>query len=324
MHELKPRVFVTCVDFPSEALQLLQEKCEVLLCEQVDPTKEQVHKMVKNMDALLWFWFPSTGMDKALLDAVGPSLKAFSLISSGHEHVDMNEVKRRGIKAGFVPFVQDAAVADIGIALLLAVAKRLQEGIEIMATGTWDSWQQSFLGLDIYQSTVGIIGLGGVGKAIAKRIKGFEVARLLYSGPSKKSEAENFGAEYVSFDEILRQSDYIFISCRLNTNTKGMFNDAAFDKMKPNAILINIGRGGIIDQEALIRALEKKKIWGAGLDVMTPEPLPSDSSLLRLNNCVITPHIGSATKKTRTELAVLAAKNILAALDGKPMPLPLT
>ncbi|KAJ9581768.1 hypothetical protein L9F63_003837, partial [Diploptera punctata] len=199
----------------------------------------------------------------------------------------------------------------------------LQEGQVLLKQGNWDPLQQDFLGYQISESTVGIVGLGGIGLAIAKRIKAFDITRLLYCGPSEKPQAEEVGAEYVTFDKLLRESDYILICCRLNDNTKEMFNDSAFNKMKPNSVLINTARGGIVDHEALLRALEEGKIWGAGLDVMTPEPLPSDSPLLKFYNCVLMPHIGSSTIKTRERMAELAVENVLAPLDGRPMPLPL-
>ncbi|XP_021922275.1 glyoxylate reductase/hydroxypyruvate reductase-like isoform X2 [Zootermopsis nevadensis] len=244
-------------------------------------------------------------------------------MSAGYDHIDVEELKARGIKFGNTPYVLSAAVAEVAVLLCLATARRLHEGRLKIETNNWESYRPQWLmGQDIQGSTVGIVGFGGIGQAIAKRLIPFEVKQIIYSGHSPKPQAKEFGAVFVSFDELLRHSDFVIIVCPLNEETKGMFNEEAFNKMKPNAILVNVARGGIVDQPALYEALKQGKIFGAGLDVMIPEPLPTDSPLLSLPNCVLLPHVGSATVKTRTAMAVLAAENIIAALEGKPMPAP--
>ncbi|XP_069699593.1 glyoxylate reductase/hydroxypyruvate reductase-like [Periplaneta americana] len=323
MSPQKPRVFITCTNIAAEALQLLQEKCDIVSCTDDYPSKQQVYETVKGVDAIFWYWLPSTNVDKDLLDAAGPNLKVVASMSSGYEHMDVNEMKKRGIQVGYGPDISSPAVADMAITLLLSVVHRLREGQFKVKTGAWRWYELSYQGHEIFDSTVGIVGFGSIGQAVAKRLVGFELKRLLYCGRSKKQEAEKYSAEFVSFDELLKQSDYIIITCRLNNETRGMFNEAAFSKMRTNSVLINVARGEIVDHEALTHALLEKKIWGAGLDVTEPEPLPVDSPLLGITNCVITPHIASSTVRTKRDLAILTVQNILAALEGKPLPSPL-
>ncbi|XP_049774091.1 glyoxylate reductase/hydroxypyruvate reductase-like [Schistocerca nitens] len=316
----KPRVLVAHSDIPKKAIQLLQGRCDTIFCPGVrNPSREQLLSKIEGVDAL--FWFSKVKIDKELLDKAGPNLKVVATMSAGYDHIDVKEVKSRGIKIGITPKVLDAAVADVAMALALAVARRMPEGRQKIESKQWETSEpQWMLGQDFQESTVGIVGLGGIGQAIARRVKGFDIARLLYTGHSPKPEGEALNAEFVSLDELLKQSDFVFLACSLNSETVNLINKEALGKMKSNAILVNVSRGGVIDQEALIEALESRKIWGAGLDVMTPEPLPSDHRLLSIPNCVLLPHLGSATLKTRTNMALLTVKNIFAALDGEPLP----
>lgn len=175
-------------------------------------------------------------------------------------------------------------------------------------------------GVELKHSTVGIVGFGRIGQGVARRLNAFSVYRILYSGRSEKPEGKEIGATHVSFDDLVSESDFIIVTCSLTPQTKEMFNDAVFAKMKRSVIFINTSRGGVVDQPALQRALETGTILAAGLDVTTPEPLPPAHPLLQLKNCVIVPHIGSATTWTRGEMCILTARNIIAALDDQPMP----
>lgn len=242
-------------------------------------------------------------------------------MSVGYDHLDVNEIKKRGIKIAYTPDVLTDATAELAIALLLATSRRLVEASEEARTGGWSAWSPFWMcGPGLQNSTVGIVGFGRIGQEIAKRLKPFKPKRIIYFNRSDKpAEAREIGAERVTFDELLAQSDFISVSCALTPETKEVFNEAAFKKMKPTAVFVNTSRGGVVDQEALIKALQEKTIWGAGLDVMTPEPLPLDNPLFKLKNCVIIPHIGSACIETRTEMAILCANNIVAALQGKPL-----
>ena len=170
---------------------------------------------------------------------------------------------------------------------------------------------------------MGIVGLGRIGMAVAHRLRPFGVGDILYSGRTQKSSATEVGAKYVSFDELLSASDFVIVTCAMTPETKGLFDKTAFSKMNKSAIFINVSRGGLVNQDDLLDALKSGKIGAAGLDVTVPEPLPPTHPLLQLNNCVIFPHIGSATVETRSEMSRLTAKNILAGLQGQTMPAPL-
>ncbi|PSN52130.1 hypothetical protein C0J52_04322 [Blattella germanica] len=270
----KPRVYVTHHEVMKPAIDLLKERCEVVVNSEVPcPSREQIYNQITGFDAILWC--SKEKLDKEMLDRAGPEVKVIATMSAGYDHIDVKEIKARGIKFGNTPNVLNASVAEVAVLLCLATARRLHEGRQKI-DNTWEPFRvQWLLGQDLRGSTVGLVGFGGIGQAIAKRLIPFEVEKIIYSGHSPKPEAKEFGAEFVSFEELLRQSDFIIIVCPLNEETKEMFNDQAFDKMKSNAILINVARG----------ALEQKKIWAAGLDVMTPEPLPTDSPLLKLPNC---------------------------------------
>jgi len=169
-------------------------------------------------------------------------------------------------------------------------------------------------------ATIGIVGLGRIGFAVAQRLRSFSVGRILYSGHSTKSYAADVSAYHVSLDDLLEQSDFVIASCPLSSETENLFNASTFSLMKRTSVFINTSRGGIVNQSDLYDALTTGEIGAAGLDVTTPEPLPTDDKLLTLDNCVILPHIGSATVETRTAMSLLTARNILSALSGKPMP----
>ncbi|KAK9883395.1 hypothetical protein WA026_001569 [Henosepilachna vigintioctopunctata] len=255
------------------------------------------------------------------MSLTGPKLRVVVTMTAGYDNIDVEEIKKRGIKFGNTPGVLNDGVADAAILLILAASRRYIEGRKAIEQSLWkfELNAQWLLAQDINGSTVGIVGLGGIGLAIAKRLKGFNVAKFVYTGHREKPEGKAFGAEFVSFDELLKISDFVIASVPLTKETDQMFNAEAFAKMKKTAIFVNISRGGVVNQPDLIAALKQNKIFAAGLDVMTPEPLPSDHELLKLPNCVVTPHIGCATEKTRNKMAELAANNILKALKGEPM-----
>ncbi len=213
--------------------------------------------------------------------------------------------------------------ADLTLALILATARRLPESIDAVKSGEWSTWKPEWMtGRDLYGSTVGIVGLGRIGAAVARRLTGFD-CRLLYSGSTPKPDvAGPLHAEFVDLDTLLAESDFVSLHCPLNTATQNLVNAAFLHKMKATAILVNTTRGGVVDQAALYAALVSGEIAAAGLDVTTPEPLPTDHPLLTLPNCVILPHIGSASIATRTKMAQMATANLLAGLQGQPLPNP--
>lgn len=261
-------------------------------------------------------------VDKKLLDAAGANLRVVSTLSVGVDHLALDELKSRGIRVGYTPGVLTDATAELAVSLLLTTCRRLPEAIEEVKNGGWSSWSPLWMcGYGLSQSTVGIVGLGRIGQAIARRLKPFGVQRFLYTGRQPKpQEAAEFQAEFVPIAQLAAESDFIVVACSLTPATRGLCSKDFFQKMKNTAVFVNISRGDVVNQEDLYQALASGQIAAAGLDVTTPEPLPPSHPLLTLKNCVILPHIGSATYKTRNTMSLLAANNLLAGLRGEPMP----
>ncbi|XP_075980053.1 glyoxylate reductase/hydroxypyruvate reductase [Anticarsia gemmatalis] len=314
------QVFITRSDMPGCGVDLLKKECDVKLWPEPSPVpRSEFLKLVAGTNAI--YCALSDKIDKELLDAAGPGLKVVSTISVGYDHIDVAECRKRGVRIGYTPDVLTDATADLTLALLLATSRRLPEAIEEARTGGWVSWAPMWMtGPGLGGSTVGVVGFGRIGIAVAKRVKAFNTAKILYYNRSEKPEAKEIGAEKVSFDELLQRSDFVICCAPLVPETKEMFNKTAFEKMKNNAIFVNTSRGGTVDQNALIEALQNNTIRAAGLDVTTPEPLPLDSPLFKLKNCVILPHIGSASIEARNTMSELTAQNILGALNGSKMP----
>lgn len=311
----RPTVLVTHNNVPEAGLKILREKCDLIVLH--DFTRADILAASKGVDGILWASHEK--LNAEALDAAGPQLKSISTMSAGIEFVDIEEVQRRNIPLGYTPNVLNDAVADVVVGLAIAASRRFHEARLKIEHSEWKSHPQWLLGQDIKNSTIGIVGFGRIGSAVARRLSGFDVGRILYSGHNVKPEAENIGAKFVSFMELVEKSDFIFITCPLTNETRKMFNSEVFSKMKPTSVLINIARGDIVDQEALYDALKNYKIFAAGLDVTSPEPLPADHPLMSLPNCFIIPHLGSATVQTRNDMAKVAAINVLAGLAGEPM-----
>jgi len=313
-------VFVIRPDFAPSAMVMLKEKCDVTWYEKTDTiSREELLKRVAGQHGVFLFRF---SVDKEFLDAAGDQLKVVGSMSVGHEHIDVEECKRRNVIVGYTPDILTDAVAEMTVAILLAAARRILEGVGHVRGGTWGvKWSPFWMcGRGLANSTVGIVGLGRIGEAILKRLKPFNVQRFLYSGRSEKPSGKALGAEFVSLDQLVRESDFVIAVCALTEETRGMFDKTVFGKMKPTAMLVNVGRGGLVDQDALYEALRSGQIGAAALDVTTPEPLPKDHPLNTLDNCLIMPHVGSADEQTRIGMGELTARNILAALEGKELP----
>lgn len=317
----KPKVLITHPEVPKIAFDLLSEKFDVICNVGDPPSRADILSKIPGVDAL--FWSTKERLDKEILDVAGPQLRVVGTMSAGVDHIDVKELKSRRIPLGNTSEVLNHSVADVAVMLTLAAQRRMHEGRLQMTTNAWKFSVNWLLGQDIRDSTVGIVGLGGIGQEIVKRLKGFGVARFIYSGHREKPEGKALGANFVTFDELLRESDIIIAACPLTPETEEMFNEEAFNKMKQTAVFVNVARGKIVDQSALIKALETNTIFAAGLDVMTPEPLPTDHKLYTLPNCVLIPHLGSATIQTRNKMAEITAKNILAIFNNEPMPSPL-
>jgi len=309
--------------FPTEAMNLLEQSCQVTYHTEDKPIpKEDLLAGIKDKDGLLCLL--TDKIDSQVLDAAGSSLKVVGTMSVGTDHLDIKEMKSRNIRIGYTPDVLTAATADLAVALLLATSRRLLEGNKALKTGGWSSWDPLWLcGPGLSGSTVGIVGLGRIGEAIMCRLKPFGVSQFVYSGRSKKPDHVENGAKFVTFDQLIETADFVMVSTAFTEQMRGLFNKEVFDRMKSSAVLINISRGGIINQEALYDALKTKQIFAAGLDVMEPEPLPTDHPLTKLDNCVLIPHLGSAELQTRGLMANMTVNNILNALSGdteKKMP----
>ncbi|KAK2119991.1 hypothetical protein P7K49_001377 [Saguinus oedipus] len=229
----------------------------------------------------------SDRVDKRLLDVAGANLKVISTLSVGVDHLALDEIKKRGIRVGYTPDVLTDATAELAVSLLLSTCRRLPEAIEEVKNGGWTSWKPLWLcGYGLTHSTVGIIGLGRIGQAIARRLKPFGVQRFLYTGCQPRPEdAAEFQAEFVSTPELAAQSDFIVVACSLTPATEGLCNKDFFQKMKATAVFVNISRGDVVNQDDLYQALASGQIAAAGLDVTTPEPLPTNHPLLTLKNC---------------------------------------
>uniref|UniRef100_K7F5U5 Glyoxylate reductase/hydroxypyruvate reductase n=1 Tax=Pelodiscus sinensis TaxID=13735 RepID=K7F5U5_PELSI len=252
----------------------------------------------------------------------GPNLKIISTLSVGVDHLALDEIKKRGIRVGYIPDILTDATAELSVALLLAACRRLPEAVEEVKNGGWTTWKPLWLcGYGLSGSTVGIVGLGRIGQAVARRLKPFGVKTFLYTGTRPKPErAVEFQAQFVPLAKLAEESDFVVVTCSLTPGTEGMCNKDFFGRMKKTSVFINTSRGAVVNQEDLHQALVSGQIAAAGLDVTSPEPLPTDHPLLSLKNCVILPHIGSATFATRSAMAVQAAHNLLAGLRGERLP----
>ncbi|MGQ0848295.1 MAG: 2-hydroxyacid dehydrogenase [Actinomycetota bacterium] len=258
-------------------------------------------------------------IDLELLDAA-PALEAISQVSVGVDNIDVAACTARGIPVGHTPDVLTETTADTALALLLAVIRRLPEGQALVREGRWGRWSLDLLtGSDLHHSTVGIVGLGRIGLAVASRLSGFS-CRLLYTGPRRRPHLEaEWRIGFRSLEELLTESDHVILAAPLNEETRSLIDRRALALMKPTATLINIARGGLVDTAALAEALQSGIIARAGLDVTDPEPLPADHPLVALPNCLIIPHLGSASESTRAQMATRAAFNLAAGLEGRRM-----
>lgn len=261
-------------------------------------------------------------IDAPLLEAAGASLRVVSTMSVGYDHIDVAACRAHGVTVGNTPGVLTETTAELALALMLATARRLPEALAAVQDGSWGPWQPEWLvGLDVSGSTVGIVGMGRIGMAVARLLSGFG-CRILYASPRRNPEAEASGAQYATLETLLTESDFVTLHAPLNEQTRHLINRNTLRCMKPDAILINTSRGGLVDQDALHEALQDGTIAAAGLDVTTPEPLPTNHPLLSLPNCVVLPHIGSASRATRRRMALLAVDNLIAGVSGQPLPHP--
>jgi glyoxylate reductase len=247
-------------------------------------------------------------------------LKVISNMAVGYDNIDIPAASARHIPVGNTPGVLTDATADFAFTLLLAAARRVVEAARYVREGQWKTWGPStLLGVDLVGATLGIVGYGRIGKAVARRAAGFNM-RILYHDPGLSAVDPSLPGMPVDFETLLREADFISLHTPLTPETRHLINQHAFSLMKPNAVLVNTSRGAVVDQAALYQALQAKKIFAAALDVTDPEPLPLDSPLLTLDNLIVAPHIASANRTTRARMSAMAAENLLAGLRGERLP----
>ncbi|NPV65995.1 MAG: D-glycerate dehydrogenase [Anaerolineae bacterium] len=315
----RPRVFITRV-IPEEGLALLRDACMIDLWEdELPPPYDILQRRTAEADGLLCLL--SDRIDAALLEAA-PRLRVISQMAVGYDNIDIAACTAHGLPVGHTPGVLTETTADFAFALLMAAARRIPEAERYARAGRWKTWGPTLLlGRDIHGATLGIIGMGRIGQAVARRARGFAM-RLLYTDRAEVPEAAALGAEYRPLDALLAESDFVSLHVPLTPETFHLIDARALSLMQPTAILINTARGPVVDHMALYHALTGGQIAAAALDVTDPEPLPPDSPLLRLDNCLVVPHIASASVATRGRMAVMAAENLLAGLRGERLPHP--
>ncbi|MFB5661437.1 2-hydroxyacid dehydrogenase [Alteribacillus sp. HJP-4] len=313
---MKPYVFITR-RMPDEIIEKLEETCTVSMWEkQEEPVpQERLEEEIKQADGL--FCTVTEPIDRPLIESA-ENLKVIATMAVGYNNIDVEAAAEKDITIAHTPGVLSETTADLTFALLMAAARRLPEGIETIKNNEWKTWSPFFLtGQDIHHATLGIIGMGRIGEAVAKRGTGFDM-EIIYHNRTRKQEAEEkLGARYVEMDELLKTSDFICVMTPYTKDTHHLIDREAFKKMKNTAIFINSSRGGIVDEEALYEALKNGEIRGAGLDVFEGEPVGADHPLLSLPQVTALPHIGSASESTRMAMADMTANHILQVLSGK-------
>lgn len=314
----RPRAFVSREIF-SDAYKMIEAEADTELWEdELPPPRDTLLSKVEGINGLLCLL--TDKVDTELMDTAGPQLKVISQIAVGYDNIDVSEATKRGIAVGNTPEVLTNTTADAAWALLMAAARRIGEGERAVRGGEWRTWHPlHYLGQDIYGATLGIIGMGRIGYEVARRSAGFNMNVLYYDIARRKDLEAKFPMQHVDLDTLLRKSDFVSLHTVLNETTHHLIDYEALSKMKSTAIVVNAARGPVVDHEALYKALKDGQIAGAGLDVTEPEPIPQDNPLLTLNNCVIVPHLASASYKTRGEMSRIAAQNLINGMKGEKL-----
>ena len=296
---------------PQEIVEIIEKVCLVEMWAQEDTPipRELLLTKIQDIDGL--FCLLTETIDEEVLEKA-QNLKVVSNMAVGYNNIDIEAAKQRGIIVTNTPGVLTETTADLTFALLMATSRRLIEASNYLRNGEWKTWSPMQLtGQDIFGATIGIVGMGRIGEAVAKRAQGFDM-KVLYHNRNRKPEVEDMlGVEYVELDRLLQQSDFVVIMTPFSKETVDLISERELSLMKPTAVLINTARGGIVNEDALYNALKNNKIWAAGIDVFETEPVQLDHPLLTLPNVVALPHIGSASIKTRLRMAELAADNLI-------------
>jgi lactate dehydrogenase-like 2-hydroxyacid dehydrogenase len=316
----KPRVFVTRV-IPEGGLKLVREACNAeIWSDELPPPRSVLLERVQGVEGLLCLL--TDRVDLKVLEAAGSGLRVISNFAVGYDNVDVESATGHGIPVGNTPGVLTETTADMAFALLMAGARRIVEGADYVRAGEWRTWgPMLLLGHDVHGATLGVVGLGRIGQAVARRATGFGMKLLFYDPHCDQKAGEALGAEPCrALDDLLAEADFVSLHVPLTESTHHLIDARALTTMKPTAVLVNTSRGPVVDSDALYDALVAEKIAYAALDVTDPEPLPGDHKLLSLPNCLVVPHIASASWATRTRMATMAAENLLAGLRGDRLP----
>lgn len=309
-----PYQVLTNTPLSDQIMAMLQDSCDVYLWSDVKGNEE----IMDRIEGFFVYGHPI--IDGTVMDTM-PSLRVISNFGVGVDHIYLQDAQERGIVVGNTPNLVDGATADLTFALLMAIARNLIIGDRYARSPAFTAYDPKILhGYEVHGTTLGIIGLGNIGKQVARRASGFDM-HVLYHNRNRAEDAEaELDVVYAPLDELLATADFVTLNVPLTPETKGMIGRKELQTMKSTAFLINVARGGVVDHDALVEALENEWIAGAALDVTQPEPLPRDHPLLTMNNVVIAPHLGSATRQTRYNMARRTADNLLAGLEGKPLP----
>jgi glyoxylate reductase len=299
---------------PDELAAMLAADCDVHVWPSDDVA---LAPLLERADALFTYGHMPT--DGALMDRM-PRLKIISNFGVGVDHIDLEAARQRGIPVGNTPDVLDGATADLTFALLLAAARNIVVGDRYARSAAFTHYDPRILmGREVHDATLGIVGMGKIGRQVARRASGFDMSVLYYNRRRDPQAEAELGVTYATLSELLGRADFVTLNVPLTSETRGLIGRDELAQMKPNAILVNAARGGVVDHTALLLALEQGQIAGAALDVTEPEPLPRDHPLLRMDNVIISPHLGSATMETRQRMAELSVANLLAGLRGDPL-----
>ena len=316
-----PRVFVTR-ELPGELFAALRADADFELeiwSGDFPPPQDDLLERVRGVDGIVCLI--TDRIDEAVLEAAGPQLRVVSQMAVGVDNVDVAACTARGIAVGNTPGVLTETTADLVWALILATARRVVESAAFVERGDWRTWGPLLMaGVDVHDRTLGIVGFGAIGQAVARRAQGFGMRTLYWNRTPRPERAAELGAQLRRLDQLLAESDFVSLNVALNEDTRHLIDAEALAKMLPHAILINTARGPIVEESALIEALRAGTIGGAGLDVTEVEPVDPASPLLRMDNVIVLPHIGSASLATRAKMADIAVANLRAALADEPLP----
>jgi glyoxylate reductase len=318
----QPKVFVSR-RIPDDGLNPVVDACDASIWpHELPPPRDELLRAVAGCDGVLTLL--TDRVDDEFLDAAGPQLKVVSNYAVGFDNVDVPACTRRGIPVGNTPGVLTETTADLAWTLLMAAGRRVAEGDRYVRAGKWKTWgPMLLLGPDVHGSTLGIVGFGRIGQAVARRAAGFGMTIVYHDVHRAEAAVETaYGATFLPLEELLGRADFVSLHVNLTPETRGLMNAEKLGWMKPTAVLVNTSRGPVVDQHALADALSDGTIFAAALDVTDPEPIAAEDPLLGLDNCLVVPHIASASRATRGKMAEMAAANLLAGIRGERLPTP--